>query len=311
MKRWLAALVSLALIVTLVRLAGVRTVWQAWTEVHPAAIAASVACYLAALGVRVVLWRALLGGGLTSFVRPIVVGSVLGHVLPLKVGDVAPALLVARVQNLPLPRTLSTLTVERVSQLIALIATFLPAAWLALAHTNAFPQVERAALAFLALTVGAAVLVLAIAATRRGRSTNRLLRAWHEYAQSLGTLVRAPRTLALTSSLGLTYWVLQYASLWAVLRGGGLAVGPVDAAAVCGAAVIGGTLSAIPLGTQDGISAVVLGALGFPTDRGFALALFHTALSLICGLTCVAVALAYDRGRLLNEVLRPEPRNGE
>lgn len=305
MKRWLAAFASIAVLVTLVRLAGVRTVWRAWTELPLSAIVASISCYVAALGIRVILWRALLGGSTTSFVRPIVVGSVLGHVLPMKVGDVAPAVLAARLLDLPLTKTLSALTLERVSQLIALIATSFPAAWITLERTNAFPEIRRTALVFLVIVIVVSSGIVVISARRSARSTNRVVRAWNAYATSLRTLLRQPRTLFLTLGLGFVFWMLQYASLWAILRGGGLSVRALDAATVCGAAVIGGTLTAIPLGTQDGISGAVLGALGFPVDRGFALALFHTALSLGCGLLCVLLALRFGRRVVLADVLRP------
>ena len=62
----------------------------------------------------------------------------------------------------------------------------------------------------------------------------------------------------------------------------------IGAAAVSGAAVLGGTLTMLPLGTQDGISAAVLAGLGVPAATGFALALFHTLLSLGCGLALLA-----------------------
>jgi hypothetical protein len=61
---------------------------------------------------------------------------------------------------------------------------------------------------------------------------------------------------------------------------------------------LGGTLSLIPLGTQDGISALVLRAFGVPLATGFSLALFHTTLSLACGAALVLLlpALASQRG---------------
>ena len=78
-------------------------------------------------------------------------------------------------------------------------------------------------------------------------------------------------------------------SLWAILDGGGASVNLVGAAVVAGAAILGGTLTLLPLGTQDGISAVVLAGLGVPLATGFALALFHTVLSLLCGLALVGI----------------------
>jgi hypothetical protein len=90
--------------------------------------------------------------------------------------------------------------------------------------------------------------------------------------------------------LSAAFWVLQYVSLAAILRGGGADVNLLQAATVSGCAILGGTLSLLPLGTQDGISALALRAFGVPLARGFSLALFHTALSLLCGAT-LALAL--------------------
>ncbi|MBZ0269737.1 hypothetical protein K8I85_16420, partial [bacterium] len=91
--------------------------------------------------------------------------------------------------------------------------------------------------------------------------------------------------------LGALFWLLQYLSLWAILDAGGASVNLIDAAVVAGAAILGGTLTLLPLGTQDGISALVLGGLGVPMARGFALALFHTLLSLGCGLSVLLATL--------------------
>jgi len=91
------------------------------------------------------------------------------------------------------------------------------------------------------------------------------------------------RRLILLAALAGIFWILQYLSLWAILTGGDALIDFPAAAVVAGAAILGGTLSLMPLGTQDGISAMVLRAFGVPLATGFSLALFHTALSLACG----------------------------
>ncbi len=103
-----------------------------------------------------------------------------------------------------------------------------------------------------------------------------------------GILRNRPLLLRL-AALAALFWLLQFVSLWAILSGGGLSIDLAGAAVVAGAAILGSTLTFLPLGTQDGISAVVLKAFGAPLATGFALALFHTALSLVCSAALVVL----------------------
>ena len=113
------------------------------------------------------------------------------------------------------------------------------------------------------------------------------------YLESLAALLDDRRAVIPLLALATAFWLCQYVSLWAILRAGGLAVNLADAAAVAGAAILGGTLTLLPLGTQDGISAAVLAGLGVPLARGFALALLHSVLSLWWGAIAAGLGMAW------------------
>jgi len=286
---------SLVLLLALVKAAGFREVAGTWRSVAPLGILLSVTAYYASIGVRILAWRMLLGPDsppARALAAPLALGFVLGHVTPAKSGEPATALLVSRRFGLPLARTLSVLAAERGLQLVVLLATFVPAAVLTAGTVLELRGTARAAGAVLALLLVALFFApplltrlapLALRIPRAGEGLSRFL-------ESLADLLADRRRIARLLPLTLVFWGLQYFSLWAILRAGGTSVNLIEAATVSGSAILGGTLSLLPLGTQDGISALVLGSLGVPLARGFALALFHTALSLVCGLAVVVLA---------------------
>ena len=301
MRRWLIILASLALVLALVRAAGVDTVGAAWRTVDPRGAAVAAACYYLSLGVRVATWRHLLGPDSPPVRRlapPLALGFVLAHVAPAKTGEPAPALLASRALGLPLPAVLSVLTAERGAHLLALLATFVPAATLAAGTALSLSTAARAGALVLAVALVAipfAPFVLrrgAALASRRPRAGP----AAAAYLASLAGLLRSPSRVGPLLALSVLFWGLQYVSLAAILRAGGLAVNLVQAAAVAGGAILGGTLTLLPLGTQDGISALALGAFGVPLARGFALALFHTVLGLLCGAVLAAILAVSGAG---------------
>ena len=292
MRRLFVIVASIVILLILVRAAGLREVADTWTSLHARGIAISVACYFASLGVRVLAWRRLLGGDSPSFpalAPPLAMGFVLGHVAPAKSGEPLTALLVSRAFGLPLSRTLSVLTVERGLQFLVLLATFVPASAAYAGRALEVQGASRAAAILLATFVAVTPLAgpllhrLAGPASRLPRIGDGAAR----YLRATAQLLRSPRRVIPLLFLATVFWLLQYASLWAILDAGGAGVNLIDAAVVAGSAILGGTLTLLPLGTQDGISALVLGGLGLPLARGFALALFHTLLSLACGLVLV------------------------
>jgi uncharacterized protein (TIRG00374 family) len=294
---------SLAILLTLVRVAGFREVGEIWRSVRPAGVLLSVACYFASIAVRILSWRRLLGEGAPSvrgLTPPLALGFVLGHVTPAKSGEPASALLVSRAFGIPLSRTLSVLTAERAIQLLVLLATFVPAAAFTAGRVLELRGAVRGAAALL-VVLAAATLFAAPLLRRTRPAAQRIPRfgpVLGEYLEALEVLLSDRARVIPLLALGTLFWTLQYLSLWAILDAGGTSVNPIGAAAVAGAAILGGTLTLLPLGTQDGISAVVLAGLGVPMRRGFSLALFHTVLSLACGAGLALVApLAMRRER--------------
>ena len=291
MRRRLVILASLAIVLALARATGFDTIAQVWRAVDPRSVLAVIACYFGSLALRVASWRLLLGPGgppsLTLF-SPLALGFVLSHVAPAKTGEPMPAFLVSRAARVPLPATLSVLTAERAAHFLLLLATFVPAAALS---ARALSPAARAAAIVLAGLV-AAVPFAPTLLRRTARAASKLPRvgpAAAAYLVALNDLLRSPGRLAGLVACSAAFWVLQYLSLWSILRGGGVAVNPIEAAAVAGSAILGGTLTLLPLGTQDGISAIALQTFGVPLSLGFSLALFHTMLSLGCGASVALV----------------------
>ena len=120
-------------------------------------------------------------------------------------------------------------------------------------------QLSAALLVLLLLGFVAARPLLARLAPRAQRLP-RIGSAASDYFLSLHEILGDRRRLILLATLAGVFWLLQYLSLWSILVAGGAAVDLPAAAVVAGAAILGGTLSLMPLGTQDGISAVVLRA---------------------------------------------------
>jgi uncharacterized membrane protein YbhN (UPF0104 family) len=295
-RRWLVIAASLALAVALAKAAGFGTVAQVWRTLDLRGPLVSIACYYASLAIRVASWRRLLGPGapaIRALAPPLALGFVVSHVAPAKAGEPVAALLAARALRLPLATTLAVLTAERALHVVTLLATFAPAAALAAGEALSLSRAARAAAFLLAATLAALPLLPAVLrrATRLAARQPRSGAAAAAYLTSLASLLRSPSRVAPLAALSAGFWLLQYLSLAAILRAGDVDVNLLQAAAVAGAAVLGGTLSLLPLGTQDGISALALGAFGVPLARGFALALFHTLLGILCG-AALAAALA-------------------
>ncbi|HET9886264.1 MAG TPA: lysylphosphatidylglycerol synthase transmembrane domain-containing protein [bacterium] len=288
MRKPLLLIASLTILLILARAAGFQQIALVWKTLAPQMIALSVACYFASIAARVLSWRVLLADVAPpgwKLLPPLALGFVLGHVAPAKTGEPATAVLVSKSFGIPLHRTLSALTAERALQLVLLLATFLAAAVAKagdLLEIRGAVQLAAALLVLLLVGFAAARPLLARLAPH-AQKLPRVGPAASDYFLSLHEVLGNRRRLILLAALAGIFWILQYLSLWAILRGGGTSIDLPAAADVAGAAILGGTLSLIPLGTQDGISAVVLRAFGVPLATGFSLALFHTALSLACG----------------------------
>ncbi len=302
MRKILLLLASLTLLLILARAAGFHHIAETWRRIAPGAIALSVACYYASIVARMLAWKVLLGAASPSLVRlapPLALGFVLGNVAPAKTGEPAVALLVSRAFGVPLPRTLSALAAERGVHLVVLLVAFISAATL---RAGALLDVRAATLAA-ALVLAALLLAFLLARPllpRFAAAVRRLPQVGAPLAASLSELHailgNRPLVLRLTA-LAALFWALQFLSLWAILRGGGLSIDFPGAALVAGAAILGATLTFLPLGTQDGISAVVLKSFGVPLATGFALALFHTALSLACAAALVVLIPLWGTGQ--------------
>lgn len=302
MRKPLLFIASLTILLILARAAGFQQIASVWKTLDPKMIALSVGCYFASIAARVLSWRILLADASPpgwKLVPPLALGFVLGHVAPAKTGEPATAVLVSKSLGIPLHRTLSALTAERALQLVLLLATFLSAAAAKagdLLEIRGAIQLSAALLLLLLFGLLGARPLLARLAPRT-QTIPRIGPAASDYFLSLHEVLGDRRRLVFLAALAGIFWILQYLSLWSILVAGGTQVDLPAAAVVAGAAILGGTLSLMPLGTQDGISAVVLRAFGVPLATGFSLALFHTTLSLACGAALVLIIPLIGSGR--------------
>jgi uncharacterized membrane protein YbhN (UPF0104 family) len=213
-RRWFVILASVAILLGLARAAGFREVLDVWRSVEPRGIVLSALCYYAAVTVRILLWRRLLGPEAPSFAAlapPLAAGFVLGHVTPAKSGEPAASLLVSRAFGLPLSRTLAVLTAERAVQLVALLATFAPAATLAAGGVLEIRGAVLAALLVLAALVAAAAL-LPEALPRLAEQAAKLPRfgpAARDYLRALADLSAGRKLLPSLGALAVLFWTLS------------------------------------------------------------------------------------------------------
>ncbi len=215
-------------------------------------------------------------------------------VTPAKVGEVWKAFALQETDQVPLPRTIGAIALERITDLLAIAAlALLGAAALGLA-----PWV--AVLALLLFLAGILLLrwrrpwltLLAwLEARRPGAKAVAFLHALYLDTASLLSF----GTLAVGGALALVAWALEGLALWAILGALGVTADPVWAVGVFAAGSIAGGLSVLPggVGTAEAGMVALLVAGGVASATAFAATLLVRLLTLGFGAALGGVCYAF------------------
>jgi len=164
--RWLPGLAVTALALFLLsRFVDWRQFIEALVSIPPAIILFTVALYLVSVLIRSAGWQLLLQRKVTLYQAVITLneGCFFNNLLPFRIGEVARGFLMGRRSGLGLFHVLSTIVVERSYDLAITVGIFLATLPLAFRLDWAGP-----AAALLLVLIGAGLLVLFLAARRRG-----------------------------------------------------------------------------------------------------------------------------------------------
>lgn len=252
--------------------------WQAWTSANYWYLVPCMLFLLLGLITRAFRWRVLLDNEL-PFNRTFSIMNVaylVNGVLPLRIGEVARVYLVSRTKKpIPMPTTASTIIVERILDLLAIVIMVLLALIM-----GPIPAEIRAASGFAAIAAISGFLILVMLASRRDRALNlfvRILRVvpffkrftilekWaNEFLIGLVPLTK-PRALFLAFSWTAISWVVSilagYVLMFAFFEQGSLSATMLYIAAAAFAIA----LPAVPgnLGTYEASILLALTAMGY------------------------------------------------
>jgi uncharacterized membrane protein YbhN (UPF0104 family) len=270
-RRGLGVLVLVGALVYLARVADGATLAAVVRAVlaDPLGLAAALAAYAAAFGLRTWAWRAVLPRLTAGQSWAALHVSVLGnHVLPFRLGEALRVTSVLRRTDLPAQEVVTTAVTLRLGDLVAVLLLAgvtapgllfgLPGSWIALA----------------------AVVLLAAAALW-----------WLRRLAHRGAAVRLPGPGVALSSVAA--WVLESAVVWEVARTAGVAISPGEAVAVTAATIAAQAVAVTPggFGSYEAAATAMLGALGVPPAQAFAVALATHAVKTIYSLAVGSVAL--------------------
>ncbi|MCB8944323.1 MAG: flippase-like domain-containing protein [Ardenticatenaceae bacterium] len=162
---WIGMGISLLCLIAIFFFISPRDIWQALQTADYGFLALSALCVFIFMVIRAVRWRFMLNNdvpwGQVFHIQNI--GYMLTNILPLRLGDVARAVLIGNVPPVTIARGFSTMVVERVLDLL-FIVTLLP---FTLAAVDTLPGwMQTAARAFGISAIGA-IVVLIIAANQR------------------------------------------------------------------------------------------------------------------------------------------------
>ena len=257
----------------------------------PLGLAAALAAYAAAFGLRTWAWVRVLPGLPVGQAWAALHVSLAGnHVLPLRLGEALRPASVARRTDLGWgPATASTLTL-RAADLLAVLALALAAA----------PALVRGVAGDLGLAVAVAAVVGLLAAgvwwTRRQRRG--------------GVAIRLPGPGVAAACFAA--WLLEAAVVWEVARVAGASLSPAEAVGVTAVTIAAQTVAVTPggFGTYEAAATAAMVGAGVDPALAFAVALtthaVKTAYALVVGGVALAVPAPAFWGRLRLPRVRPQ-----
>jgi glycosyltransferase 2 family protein len=253
------SLLAIALFAWFLRHANLGDIWAAVRRARTDMIAASLALVAVTYWTRVVRWQYLLAPlaptRFSNALRTTVIGFAASFLLPARAGDVLRPYLMARREGLAPASTFATIIVERVLDLIAVLALLAFYVWGSGARSvpaSLLRPVQISALlaAAAAVFLMAVMFVLAKHPERVGnfvRGMNRVLP--HRLADGLAGLARTfseglavartPRPLVLALLWSFPVWILIALEAWFVTRAFGIEMPSAGSFLVQGLLVIG------------------------------------------------------------------------
>ena len=257
-------------------------------EAEPAWIAAALGLVGFEVALRAARWKLLLRPFRVVPYRYaagyLCIGYFVNTVLPVRLGDLARALLASRTLHIPGLATLGTIVVERLADgltILALVIVF----GLVVSGTS---TLVTSALLLVALGVAAAVALVgaAVVARRLRLQETRYGSALLAFVRRIAvgaTALRDPRTLLLVVALTLAaFWVAVGAFL-ATCAAVGISVTPLQAALVMGGLALSTALPVAPgsLGTYEFVGVAILTSFGIAPEAALATVLLVHAMALL------------------------------
>jgi len=311
------SLLAIALFAWFLRGANLADVWHHVQTARPSLLLLALVFVAATFWIRTFRWQQLLKPiGPTRFrtvFRSGVIGFAALSILPARVGDLLRPYLVARQDGLPFTATFATIVMERVLDLIAVLALMAVYVW-GFADTSPWKphlltpiEVSAAVGGLAAIALLAIMWLLASHPERIGRlvhSTDRVLP--RRVALRLGELAstfssgfavaREPRGFLLALLWSFPLWVVIAAETWAVSRAIGIAV-PFTGTFLLQLFLVVGVAVPTPGGIGSYHAAYLFGVtqfFGAPEDQARAAAIVVHAIAFIPVLVLGLVFMAQD-----------------
>jgi uncharacterized protein (TIRG00374 family) len=332
------SLLAIALLAWFLRDADFAAVWTHVRGARISLLVVGLACVGASLWVRAVRWQYLLDPiGPTRFrtvFRAAVIGFAALAVLPARVGDILRPYLVARQDGLPVSSAIATIVMERVLDLIAVLALMALYVW-GLADTSTWPaallrpiEVSTAVGGIGSIALMALMWVLATHPERIGTFVTGVAQVLpRRWAVSLGSMAasfssgfaiaRAPRDLLMALVLSFPLWIIVAAETWAVTEALHIAM-PFAGTFLLQAMLVVGVAVPTPGGVGSYHEAYRIGVttfFGAPNDQAVAAAILVHIISFVPTLLIGVIFMAQDGlsfGRLKQMAATPpvHPEHG-
>lgn len=165
---WAGLLLSALFLVLAIRNVEWPEVWSAWQAARILPLAGGVVLLIGAWGVAAIRWRLILIPAPHLRIRDtfayIMIGFLANNVLPFRLGEVVRVALIGRQRNLGISRTLGSVALERVMDLLSLVVVIL-----ALTLIMDIPPVVRTGIATMSISGIFLIVALAILSTHQER----------------------------------------------------------------------------------------------------------------------------------------------
>ncbi len=265
-----------------------RDLERALREMDSKWLIASVAIYLAAIGLRCLRWSILLRATGTVKWRhaaeALVTGFAANYVLPGRVGELFRADYARRVFNMSRFTALGTIVVERVCDGVVLVcALWIGFAWILLTRLAA-PEKAWVLLVGTAASIlfGAALIFILLSQRidlRRFAVMESIATRWDRLIEGVASVLRGHATVVVVCSIGV--WILEVVALASVVRSFGVSLSPPESLMLLGLASLSTLVPTAPgyVGTFQLVFAQVFRMFGYPQATGIIAA---TAMQIFC-----------------------------